>query len=370
MPYLNGPLLTFLLAPTTNLPYRIAFDIWFIFNVALIWFAMKSLLQLLKISLSTKQMAVSFSLLVFSYPIRHNLGIGSVILLVLALTLIAISKYDHKISEWQSWVAGISLIFAFELKPYLVLFFMFYLLIKRKIRFLFQCFLIVVALNAIYLLTLTDSSWLNWAAAMSKRSIGLADDKTISGLYVLLRGLFGLPNWISLAAYLVSILLILLLSWRAVKLSSGNYQIAVTIIIGPILSLYSHPQDFVMIVSIALIFLAMVQRQGKDLLLSLSIFSLFLNLGGDAKMQTFVVTLCLILIIYFAELGFSKLHLGIIFAVNLVVQNIASYLLSEYGQGKQIEFLNLLCLISGYFCWWLVLSNIKSMKDIDGASNN
>ena len=370
MPYLNGPLLSLMLAPIAKIPYRMAFDIWFILNVFLLGFVVKSIVQLLKISLSSKQMAVFVCLSVISYPIRHNLGIGSVIVLVLALILITRSNYKRKVSEWQSWLAAFSLVFAFELKPYLVIFFMFFLLIKRKLIFLAQSFSIVIALNVFYLIALYNSSWFNWAQAISNRSIGLSHDKTISSLYVLQINLFRLPSWFSLATYLASILFILLLSWRAVKFSSENYQIAISIIIGPILSLYSHPQDFVMIVTFALTFLAINQSRGRDLLVSLSIFSLFLNLGGNAKVQSFVVTLCLILVIHFAELGFSKLQLGLIILVNLLMQNIASFLLNEYDQGTQVQFLNLMCLISGYLCWWLILSNIKSMKNIHATSNN
>ena len=364
MPYLNGPLLTLLLAPTTKLPYQIAFDIWFIFNVVLIWYVMKSILHLLKFKASPSQHALIFSFLVFSYPIRHNLAIGSVVLLILALNLVAVKYMHHRISEWQSWFAAFAMVFTFELKPYLVLIFALYLVTKRNFRFLLQSFSLVLVLNFIYFLTLNDSSWLDWIKAMSKRTAGLTGDRTMSSLHVLLRNILGMPDWISFAIYLVSILLILVLSWKAIRMAPENYQIVLAVVLGPIISLYSHPQDFVMIIPFAIIFLLIEDAGKPNSIMNLVIFSLFLNLSGSSRALTLAVMLSLIVILKIAELGFSNIQLTIVVITTIATQNTARYLLDNYTQGAQLEFLNSICLISGYLCWWLILSNTKRISHI------
>ena len=359
MPYLNGSLLTLLLLPTTILPYRIAFDVWFAFNVLLIWYAVKSILRYLKIDLDTTQISIAFSLIVFSYPIRHNLAIGSVVLLILALSLVAISFMNYKVSKWQSWFGAFALVFAFELKPYLVLFLILYLLLSQNIRFLLQAFVIVVGLNSIYLVVLNDSNWFSWVRAMTKRSVGLADDQTQSSLYILLRNILSIPDWISFTAYIGSIAIILILSWKLKNSAPEEYKIVLAVILGPLISLYSHPQDFVMIIPFAIVLLIAFKIHKENFPLILLLFSLFLNLSGSSRVLTFAVIICLLIIISLSNLGLSKVHLAVILLASLLTQNFAKYLLDNFNKGAQHEFLNLLCLISGYLCFWLILTKIR-----------
>ena len=359
LPFVNGPLLSVFLTPLVNLPYKYAFDVWFILNALLIWFVVKSIFQLLHPTYSSNQLALAFALFAVSYPIRHNLGIGSVVLLILALNLISIKHYKKEISDWRSWLGALSLVFAFELKPYLVALFIIYLLLKRNFRFLFQSFVLIVALNILYFSALNDSSWLAWFRAVSRRSVGLFDDKTLSSLGILLRNFVGLPEWLSLSAYVASIFLILIISWKALVKAPENYQIATLLVIGPIISIYSHPQDFVVITPFVLAFLFRGNVDRISLFAALGFFSLFLIISGSVGFSSYPVVVFLVLLMYFANFGFTKIQLVIVFLLNISMQICAKFLLLEYGKEVQIEFLNLLCLISGYLGWWLILSGAQ-----------
>ena len=361
-PFLNGPLLSIFLTPLANLPYTYAFDIWFIFNALLIWFVSKSIFELLHPTHSSNQLALVFSLFVISYPVRHNLGIGSVVILILALNLMAIKHYRREISDWRSWLGALSLVFAFELKPYLVGLFVVYLLLKRNFRFLFQSFALIVSLNVLYFVALNDSNWFSWLRAMTRKSDGLFDDRTLSSLGILLRNFIGLPEWLSLSAYFVSIFLILLISWKALSSAPENYQIATLLVIGPIISIYSHPQDFVVITPVALVLLVTNVMNRNDLLAALGFFSLYLILGGSIGLSSYVVVVFLILLIYFANFGFTKFQLVCVLLLNIALQICAKYLLLEHSKELEIEFLNSLCLIAGYLGWWLVLSGTRMSR--------
>ena len=361
-PFLNGPLLSIFLTPLANLPYKYAFDIWFIFNAILIWFVLKSIFQLINPTYSTNQFALVFSLFVISYPIRHNLGIGSVVILILALNLMAIKHYRREISDWRSWLGALSLVFAFELKPYLVGLFIVYLLLKRNFRFLFQSFALIVFLNVLYFVALNDSNWFSWLRAMSRKSDGLFDDRTLSSLGILLRNFIGLPEWLSLTTYLASIFIILVFSRKALASAPENYQIAALLVIGPIISIYSHPQDFVLITPIALVFLFMRKIDQREFFASLGFFSLFLIISGSVGLSSYVVVVFLIVLINLANLGFTKIQLVTVFILNIGAQIFAKHLLLEYNRNVQMEFLNLLCLISGYLGWWLILSGSRMSR--------
>jgi NAD/NADP transhydrogenase beta subunit len=100
----------------------------------------------------------------------------------------------------------------------------------------------------------------------------------------------------------------------------------------------------------------------REFFASLGFFSLFLIISGSVGPSSYVVVVFLVLLLYFANLGFTKIQLVCVLLLNVGAQIFAKYLLLEHSKELEIEFLNSLCLISGYLGWWLILSGARRSR--------
>lgn len=361
-PYVYGSFLSSLFSHLTFISYTTLFCLWFIFNVGLMYLICRFTYRKLFKEISAFRECVLFSLLAVSYPVRHSLALGQVVILVLFFILISFYFHENPITEWRSWIGAASLVFAFELKPYLVIFFIFFLVFKKRYIFLLQSFIIILILNFYYYFALNTSTWINWYTAIKDRSSNLTSDGTQTTLLNLVFNNLPVNTLTAVLIYASSVLLLLFFSFKSWNLISTNSQIFLLFTLGPIISIYSHEQDFVFSIFAVLVVLSRNSFQSKEFWLIPLFFAFYLNIASPEIFKSLLVHLLLILVLYFSKTISTRKQLLVIFAGNIFIQLLARDILKQFGEFRQLQLLKLFCLTLGYLCWYALLTSSKQLE--------
>ena len=246
----------------------------------------------------------------------------------------------------------------------ITLFVIIFLIVDKKYLLLIQSFLLILVFNIFYFFTLKDSTWVDWIQAISKRSKGLTGDLTQSSLLSLLHNNLILPDSIESIIYLASVLVILFFTIRSWPNMAKNYQFVTVLSLGPIISPYSHEQDFILSIFVFVIIVVRFREFLKNQLLLLGVFSLFLNLSKpDLAKSAFVIS-CFLLILYFTGQAISALEYFIITATVLFLQALPILLVEYLGDTRVSQIPKVACLILGYLCWYTTIHFARKSDQI------
>ncbi len=350
-PYVNGPLLSILFAPFSNINSQVAFCAWFILSVVFLYLSSYMICKRFFIGHSAPQISSVFSLLAISYPVRHSLALGQIVPLALFLIVVMFIYNEATWKNWVSWVASFSLVFAFELKPYLVIFAILFLVVKRKYLFLLQSFIIILCLNALYFVSFNHSSWMDWYKAIRERSNGLTGDPTQSSLLGLLHNNTSMNDKAEILIFAFSIIVLFYVTMRTWSRLSTSFQFLTIMSLGPIISPYSHEQDFIFSAIVAIVVLLKVNLVLEDRFLITAILCLMLNISSTEFIKSVFVVTCFLVILYFSSISVTVSQLLFIAISVFVLQIIPQFLDASLTSGQQLQLPKIICLILGYLCW-------------------
>jgi len=368
LPYVYGPMLSFLLSFFGGFNYPVAFCLWFIFNSILIFLIVRAACKSIFKDADSSFVGITFSLIAISYPIRHSIAIGQVVTLVLFLSLITYIYREQSIKGIKSWIGAACLVSSFELKPYLAIFVILFLLIDKKLIILIQSFFLILIFNVLYFITLKDSTWINWIHAVRGRSTGLTGDLTQTSLLSLLHNNFSMPDSVELLIYLTSIVIILTTTFYHLAKMPKFYQFLAIISLGPIISPYSHEQDFIFGIFAFITIIVRSKEVVKNRTLLITTFCLFLNLSKPELAKSAFVIGCFLVILYFSRMATSIMEFLIITIWLVVLQFIPLMLVEYIGETRVSQIPKFICLILGYLCWFTTIQFARKSKPLPKSS--
>lgn len=145
------PISLVLLTPFATLPIELAEDVWTICSLSALLVSIFLLLQMSK-TFSARNSFIVVGLAMLSFPVKFNLGMGQINLLLLLLTCLAFYWYRKR----HLVLAGTALALAAALKltPLILLFFF---LKKKQWRLILSCVVVFGLLNSVGVLLLGTS---------------------------------------------------------------------------------------------------------------------------------------------------------------------------------------------------------------------
>lgn len=282
-----------------------------------------------------------------SFTFRNSIGNGQVVLVCLTLLIYGYTKIRENVLNFQLFLGALLICFSIELKPYLVLPLILVLVLNKKIRAIIALIASSVILNFAYFMIFKDATWFNWADAMFRRSDNLGSDISQTNVRTLLMAFFNVPNFISSAVLLISVLTILIVSSRYFFRQTEQYQILLALTLGPIISVFSHEQDFIF----PLLVLIVIVASNKNLSsFSTLAFGCLLNLTS-ASPVVFIAIVILLLLAVDLYLVTDFKYLLLIFATSLIIEALAIFILETNGSARQFLFHNFIAYCFGVFIW-------------------
>lgn len=361
--YVYGPLLANLLSSLSNLSELAVSRIWLLSNIistiSASWILYKTFLT----KYGFNGFLTLSGIIVLSFAFRNNLGNGNVMALVLLCVVVAIRLGPSSYSVTSSAILSLLTIFVFEVKAYLALFLIFFLFICRRFLALILCLLFALLLNLFYLAN-SGSSYFNWIEALKVRSTGLQGGSDQATILVfanrLLPGPQMLGEFIAIALYFIIFVIVVKRS-RLLEIDNPHLGL-VLFSAAPILTIFSHGQDF-LLSTLALAFFLLKLEENLRLQFTQS-FSLVVSLGflvnwtNENWIPGLLSTLLLALILVDKFNAKGILILSAI-AISLVSTALNAHLLS-LGGDIQYQTYNFQALLFGIACFFVVINSIRS----------
>ena len=244
--YVYGPLLAHLLSPFSNLDELQASRAWLILSIIAVNISAWVICRLFLATFPIECFILSASILNLSFASRNNLGNGNVMAFVLLALVLSLGLALEKEGKKNILVLALITLFVFEVKTYIAIFLILFLIICKKIKSLLAFGALVLITNVFYLST-SDNSYLNWLESLKLRSENLRDGTDQATIFVFLSNLASDSNLIFLVLVISSYLVLLFLMFKALLIHSTNkkYQGLILFAASPTITLFAHGQDFI-----------------------------------------------------------------------------------------------------------------------------
>ena len=274
-----------------------------------------------------------------SFPFRNNLANVQVVVFVMALIYIFIKACDSN----KEWLGAACYLFAFELKPYLVLFLLLILVWKKKFIYLIKIFIEFVMLCIVYYFCFQKLNYLNWLDVIKFRSKGITSGSDQATLLASLNNVFGIPQ--NIAFYLAAFvsMIIILFSVKTIRNFSYLDAMFFTLSASPLLGSFAHEQDYFISTCVLIyFFLRSESRRASSLFFFLLAISL--NWTNVSVLPGYISLFILLLLVNLSISYSAKIYQNII----LITVGVLSLLLCTY--------LNKYSSINASFKWHNVLA--------------
>lgn len=245
--YIYGPLLGIVMSLFADIDQLLVSRVWLLSNiistVTACFIACKTYLR--------GQGCFGFlaltGIVALGFSFRNNLGNGNVMAHVLLCVALVIRLAPTSNSVFSLLVLPLITIFTFEVKPYIALFLMVYLLYWKRYSVLAICIPWALFLNLIYWAH-AGSTYLNWVAALRLRAAGIQEGTDQATILVFAskilpeHKLIGISVALSLYTFIGLLVLSALMSTNPKNPSVGLLVFSAA----PILTVFSHGQDFLL----------------------------------------------------------------------------------------------------------------------------
>jgi len=259
LPYVNPPIVAFVLAPMALLPINTAFFLWTIIDFGLlIWLVV--LMNRLFIDWTTQERLIMTITILAFWPLTHTFLLGQFSLLF----LICILQMYNSMRSSTPGKGGIWLILLI-IKPHNLLIPGASTLNKRFWRIAVTAVVTGIAMVIFSSVFLGISSWLQYIQVLPTMSNNFGKFGFIFNIQYTLRGLLtnimgykqaNTINVISIGVFVGSVVLVWLLWMQRVPLESRRLKLyfAFTILLSAFLSLHAYPHDDLILVCPAVLF--------------------------------------------------------------------------------------------------------------------
>lgn len=150
------PISLALLTPFASLPIELAEDVWTLFSLFALFASILLLLRITKIY-STRNFFIVTGLAMLSFPVKFNLGMGQINLILLLLTCLSFYWYRKRLPV----LAGSALAVAAALKLTPLILILFFLK-KRQWKIVISCLVGFILLNCLGLMLLGSTATLDY----------------------------------------------------------------------------------------------------------------------------------------------------------------------------------------------------------------
>jgi hypothetical protein len=276
--YVYGPLLAHLLAPFSAWDDLLASRTWLVLSVLAIAFsAMIFCRDILKI-VRLDQIVFSLSILCISFATRNNLGNGNVMAFVLLGVVLSISLILRNENYKNAIILSLVTLFIFEVKTYIALFLILFLLISKKFKTLLIFLTFLCIFNFLYF-KISQVTYVDWIHSLKARSIGLNSGSDQATILVFLNKLTSDSYFIGLIFAMLAYFLLLARMFKSLSRCNGDREIQGIILLAasPVITIFSHGQDFI-VSTLVLVYLLLKHNYGLEITKNLKVY-LFLALG-------------------------------------------------------------------------------------------
>jgi hypothetical protein len=299
----NSTFLYLLLSPITFFSLSTASRIFLTINVVLVFYISWQASNFLR-QQNLKSRTVSFlivlTILQLSFAYRSTLANGQIGLIFVSLQVLYF-RLQFKRDRWSSAFSPLILWFLIELKPYLILPWLVYMLFSRKyFKHILLTFIVGIFFQCVYYLVNISSTFINYGVLLIKRADSTHEELDQASLTSLLHLYFDLDKVSSFIIFVVVLVVPLVYIIRKLDLNEEN-NFFVIILSAPLFSIYFHRQDSLL----ASLFLGLLvnefflqgERQVSFPLKTLIYTSLVLNLNwGNANL---LPAISLLVLMYF-----------------------------------------------------------------------
>lgn len=330
--YVYGPLLAHLLSPFSNLDELQASRAWLILSIIAINISAWVICRLFLATVSPEMFILSAATLNISFASRNNLGNGNVMAFVLLALVLSLGLALEKESKKNILALSLLTLFVFEVKTYVAIFLILFLIICKRMKSLLAFGSLVPIMNLFYLST-SGNSYLDWIDSLRLRSESLRDGSDQATILVFLFKLVSDSNLIFLALVIssYSILLILmvkaLLNHRANKKNQGLILFAAS----PIITIFAHGQDFILSTLVLVVVLLSFRAQQVRTIVGRNYLIIATGLVVNWTNEQLLAVLPILLMVAFTlnrsniSKGYVSIALGIASCSVLLLRHLLNY---------------------------------------------
>lgn len=359
--FVYGPLLAHFLSFSAKASVLIASNVWLLFSLLFSWVNSILLLELVSKKVSLPNVIFTTAFMTFSFAFRNNAGNGSVMMIVLFSFLYVFNCVQQRSKKLLVIVlASLLLVFVIELKTYLAICLILYLLVVRRIEIIFGSLVIMSFTNLLYYLVGSET-YLDWIKELVARSEDIETGSDQATILVFAKSIipdFYFASWV---IFLLFIFVLIKQSKENIKQNYMSEKFALLIMaIAPLGTIFAHGQDFVLSVSSLSGFLLAHEKfrlQRGLLVLSLSLLVNWTSselLLGVATSLLFMLLLKTTRIFAFTEL--------ISMSIGLLASLFALNLLRSVEGDVQFRIYNLQALLFAGAVWLLITRSPEKYK--------
>ena len=333
----NSSLLYLLLSPLSVFSLLTASRIFLVINLILTifiaWQATKFFNQK-DIQTKISIFLVLLTVIQLSFSFRSTIANGQIALVVISLQLVYFNlmfkkdKTKRDFSPFLLWCL-------IELKPYLILPWLIYMILSRKyFKHLLSTFLIGCSLQFVYYFVNRTSTFIDYGALLFNRSGTTFQELDQSSLSSLLHVYFQVNKGLSLLIFAIVIVIPFVTLIKNLKLSEENKYVF-TLLSAPLLSIYFHRQDSLLGSVFLGLFLYISFVEGRKKrnfgINCLVLLCLVLNMNWGSNQILPAIPLLGLMFLLLIFLKYSFLESTILIFVTFIMQFFQVLVFNEFG---------------------------------------
>ena len=369
--YVYGPLLAHLLSPFSNLGELQASRAWLILSIIAVNISAWVICRLFSSHFSLECFILSASILNISFASRNNLGNGNVMAFVLLALVLSLGlALEGGGSKKNVLALALMTLFVFEVKTYIAIFLILFLIICKKIKPLLVFGGLVLISNLFYLST-SGNSYLNWLDSLKLRSENLREGSDQATIFVFLSNLASDSNLIFLALVMSSYLALLILMFKALLKHGANKknQGLVLFAASPIITVFAHGQDFIVSTLVLVVVLLYFGAQPAGIIVGRNylIIATGLLINWTNEQVLAVLPILFVIAITLNRVNMSKGNVSLALSIAFCSMLFLRHLLNQDGDIQYVAY-NFQALIFGLTVFFAAI-NIQVNKSIAEKSN-
>jgi hypothetical protein len=261
-------------------------------------------------------------------------------------------------------------LFVFEVKTYIAIFLILFLIICKKIKPLLVFVGLVLISNLFYLST-SGNSYLNWLNSLKLRSENLREGSDQATIFVFLSNLASDSNLIFLALVMSSYLALLILMFKALLKHGANKknQGLVLFAASPIITVFAHGQDFIVSTLVLVVVLLYFGAQPAGIIVGRNylIIATGLLINWTNEQVLAVLPILFVIAITLNSVNMNKGNVSLALGIACCSMLFLRHLLNQDGDIQYVAY-NFQALIFGLTVFFAAI-NIQVNKSIAEKSN-
>lgn len=369
--YVYGPLLANLISPFTIFDQLLVSRVWLVLSILSTLTASWLFYRAYAAKFVVNGFLAFTGILVLGFAFRNNLGNGNVMAFVLLCVALAMRLAQRSGSILGSVSLSLITIFVFEVKTYIAIFLIAFLFIQKRFLALGLSIFFAFTVNLMYFIA-SGVTYLDWVDSLKVRSSGVSAGSDQATILVFANRIIPGPLILGIAVALALYSVIFLFLYRNLKLeNSSEMNIGLLLFsAAPILTVFSHGQDFILS-TLILGFLAMKVDMGENtkFVFKVNVYAalgLLVNWTNQSLSQAFFIFLFLLFILIF-PLQSRKLFISISLLLFTLSVFINAFLLSQGGDIQYVAY-NFQALLFGLCTFAAVVQKIKNESSYSKAA--